>query len=92
MNVPPGPPLGAGDACFQEMVTSLDEETLVLFTDGLVERRCRHPDEGMDLLFQAAAAPEHRDPDALVDHLLAELMTDDRGADDVAIVAVRRAR
>jgi hypothetical protein len=46
----------------------------------------------MDLLFQAAAAPEHRDPDALVNHLLAELMTDDRGADDVALLAVRRAK
>jgi PAS domain S-box-containing protein len=92
MNVRPGPPLGAGDACFEELATSLDEETLVLFTDGLVERRYRHPDEGMDLLFQAAGAREHRDPDALVDHLLAELMTDDRGADDVAILAVRRAK
>jgi PAS domain S-box-containing protein len=90
VKVSPGPPLGVDRARFPEEVTSIDEETLVLFTDGLVERRYRHLEEGLDLLYRTAATSDRRDPDQLVDRLLQVLMADHRGADDVAILAVRR--
>jgi serine phosphatase RsbU (regulator of sigma subunit) len=63
--------------------------TLLLYTDGLVERRLATFDDGLERL--AAAASAHREarlPD-LVDGLLAELL-DPAAPDDVALLAARR--
>lgn len=62
-------------------------DVVVLYTDGLVERRNRSLDEGFALLLEAAIdAPAN--PDRLVDKLLAELIGDDVRGDDVALLAV----
>ncbi len=89
VDVPPGPPLGVDRAQFPEKAASIGDETLVLFTDGLVERRFRHPDEGMDLLLRAATSTTHQDPNQLVDHILTQLVGNDQGTDDIAMLAVR---
>jgi serine phosphatase RsbU (regulator of sigma subunit) len=64
--------------------------TLVLYTDGLVERRGEALDRGMDRL--AAALVRHRDLDveALADHLLAEVPTRSALRDDIALIVLRR--
>ena len=62
--------------------------TLLLYTDGLVERRALAVDEGIDRLRATLAALAGRPLDELCDALLAELLPEDAD-DDVAVVAVR---
>jgi anti-anti-sigma factor len=73
-----------------EAVTRLAPgSVLLLYTDGLVERRGATLDAGLDRLAGAAAARRYAPLPHLVDGLLDELV-DDRGAgDDIAVVAVR---
>ncbi len=62
--------------------------SLVLYTDGLVERRGESLDEGLDRLVEVAAACEDRAPEAMASALLGGLAP--AGAiDDVAVVVVR---
>ncbi len=84
-----GPPLGTGAAGFGEHYAQLVPGTLLaLYTDGLVERRDRVIDVGIDRLAdalgQAADGPLAGLPDALV----AELVEDDVD-DDVALLVAR---
>ncbi|TFV53359.1 SpoIIE family protein phosphatase [Blastococcus sp. TF02A_35] len=65
-----------------------DHHTLLLFTDGLVERRDIDLDEGTSRLREALGDLGDRPLEDLLDEVLARLVPD-AGADDVAIVAVR---
>jgi serine phosphatase RsbU (regulator of sigma subunit) len=62
--------------------------TVVLYTDGLVERRGRTLDEGFDLICEHLADLAERPLDDLCDELLERMV---RGVpqDDVALVALR---
>lgn len=88
MPVPVGPPLGTGLGGFEPVTHQLDpSETILLFTDGLVERRDEDIDQSLHRLvrlgFTAGADIEH-----IVDTVLARL--DARHAeDDVAVLAAR---
>ena len=63
-------------------------ETLLLFTDGLVERRGESITVGFERLREAlASAPD--DVDALCDHVLRETGAEGVNTDDVAMLAVR---
>jgi serine phosphatase RsbU (regulator of sigma subunit) len=74
-----------------------EDELLVLFTDGLVERRGEDLDAGMGRLRDAAASAigshDARDLDLeqLVDEVLS-VMVPDGGRDDVALIVQRRRR
>lgn len=61
--------------------------TLVLFTDGLVERRGRSLDDGLQLLAEAASGAP-RDLEALCDALLDALLGESEQQDDIALLAV----
>lgn len=63
--------------------------TLVLYTDGLIERRDESIDAGLNRLLRAAEASGALPTGALCDHLIEELATIHDGLDDVAVVAVR---
>ncbi|MGY1700227.1 SpoIIE family protein phosphatase [Geodermatophilus sp. SYSU D00766] len=63
--------------------------TLVLYTDGLVERRGEDLDDGFRRLATATTARRYAALPALVDGVLGELVDGDGGTDDVAVVAVR---
>jgi PAS domain S-box-containing protein len=65
---------------------------LVLYTDGLVERRDRDVEDGIDTLADLLRdlAPVTPDLEELCDRLLAG-MTDDKPEDDVALLVVRLA-
>ncbi len=65
-----------------------DGHTLLLVTDGLVERRGCDLDEGLARLLHALRDLGERPLDELLDTLL-ERLVPHAGADDVAIVAVR---
>jgi GAF domain-containing protein/anti-sigma regulatory factor (Ser/Thr protein kinase) len=61
--------------------------TVILFTDGLVERRDRPLDEGLDLLalaVEGATAP----PEELVDLVLERLIGEAARSDDVAVLVI----
>jgi serine phosphatase RsbU (regulator of sigma subunit) len=72
----------------QETVVLDRGATLVLYTDGLVERRGQSLDTGLALLREALHDLRGRDLDHLCDELLARLLPAD-ATDDVAILAVR---
>jgi serine phosphatase RsbU (regulator of sigma subunit) len=65
-----------------------DGETLVLYTDGLIERRGESIDDGLERLAEtAASAPDN--PHDLADHLLRQLLPGSGGEDDIALMTVR---
>ena len=86
-----GPPLGAvADPGYNEASGVLAPgSTLLMYTDGLVERRDMWLDEGIARLTIEAEASTGLDPDALVDRLLSVLVPKGGGEDDVALLAVR---
>ncbi len=63
--------------------------TLLLYTDGLAERRGESLDDGLERLAAAATARRSDSLRALVDGVLGDLVDGSGGTDDVAIVAVR---
>jgi PAS domain S-box-containing protein len=62
--------------------------TVLLYTDGLIERRGGHLDDGLDQLLECVARP-FASPDALCDRLLDEMSAEHRD-DDVALLALTR--
>ena len=74
-----GLPLGAGaDTAYAQDVVELPVGTvLLLYTDGLVERRGRPIDDGLDEL-RRAALDGPREPEQLVEHILERLVGDGR--------------
>jgi serine phosphatase RsbU (regulator of sigma subunit) len=77
------------DAARRESQVTLEWQTVVLlYTDGLVERRDSDLDHGLARLQATLADLAGRDLDELCDELLARMLPDDPD-DDVALVAVR---
>lgn len=73
-----------------EATEHLDEgDMLVLYTDGLVERRGESIDVGLERL-QNAAQGRPAAAATLVDHLCEALLVDEGHDDDVCIIALRR--
>ena len=62
--------------------------TILLYTDGLVERHGVPLDEGLGLLAESAASVDD-DPEELVDGVLAALIGDNERPDDIAVLAIR---
>jgi PAS domain S-box-containing protein len=62
--------------------------TIVLFTDGLVERRTEALEDGLARLARAAGSRVHLPVERLCDELLDELVGEDHN-DDIALVAMR---
>lgn len=70
-------------------VTIAPGTSVLLYTDGLVERRGEVIDDGLERLAVAAAAHRHADPDTLADGVVADALGDTPPRDDVALVVVR---
>lgn len=87
-----GPPLGTGAPLFTEARADLvPDSRIVLYTDGLVERRDRVIDDGIDQLAAALAGVEENAAiDALPDTLVHALVPD--GSDDDVALLVARVR
>ena len=89
LTAPVGPPLGIGwlGPRSDGVAVLPEDSTLLLFTDGLFERRGEPLDEGRERVRQVLAASVGRPLEELCDRML-ELV--DQGAeDDVAVLAVR---
>lgn len=85
-----GPPLGTlPGIAHDEAVEQLGgDEVLLLFSDGLVERRGEVIDHGLDRLGRAARAVYGASVQEVADHLLAELLAD--GAEDDVVLVVKQ--
>jgi PAS domain S-box-containing protein len=90
-DVKPGPPIGLSEADSPVAEFTLDRgQTVLLYTDGLVERRSVPITESLQELLRAVgSAPT--EPTALVAHVLSVLLPGGTHDDDVAVLAVRRA-
>ncbi|MEA2296242.1 MAG: hypothetical protein QOE86_3881 [Solirubrobacteraceae bacterium] len=84
------PPLGLASAHAARAVDDRldDGEALVLFTDGLVERRDSELPDRLEELARAAAGDGS--PEALLNRLVAAMDVAEKRGDDVALVAVER--
>ena len=88
ISIPPGAPLGVGGVPFESVEFTLPEDSiLALYTDGLVERRGRDLDEGIDLLRQALAG-RGRSLEEECDAVLSALLPSG-GEDDVALIMAK---
>lgn len=90
IGMPVGPPLGVGPATYDSMTFDLSLGTsLLLYTDGLIERRTEDIDIGMDRLAETAHPLAHEPLALLLTEILAALRDDD-ASDDIAMLALRR--
>ncbi len=84
---PAGILLGAGRRGYEAMTVRLEPDDIVLlYSDGLVERRNRSLDEGLSMLARAAAG--NSDPERLIAAVLDALSPAD-SEDDTCLVALR---
>ncbi|GAA1592649.1 ATP-binding SpoIIE family protein phosphatase [Actinoplanes couchii] len=89
VKVPPGAPLGLGGR-WQTGTLRLERgDTILMFSDGVVERRGRALNEGLDALVAAAAASPSGDPRNMCS--LATAAVAGTTDDDVAVLAVEHA-
>jgi serine phosphatase RsbU (regulator of sigma subunit) len=84
-----GPPLGLFTGRYPEVETALAEgDLVVLFTDGVVERRGEALDVGLERLRQVALVGATRAVDDLADEIVRELCQ--QHEDDCSIFVLRR--
>ncbi|MFG2550622.1 PP2C family protein-serine/threonine phosphatase [Streptomyces sp. NPDC048581] len=73
----------------QATTTYDDGATLVLYTDGLIERRREDIDTGLTRLSDALVRHRTADPERLADAVLLELLPPGGATDDTALIIVR---
>ncbi len=88
LDVEPGPPLGTFAFPYDEVVVDVRPgDTLVLYTDGLVENRYESLDVGLERL-RSALADVQLPPEEVCDHVLERLGRGGGGDDDVALLVL----
>ncbi|ELS51480.1 PP2C family protein-serine/threonine phosphatase [Streptomyces viridochromogenes] len=73
----------------QAVTTFMDGATLVLYTDGLIERRREDIDTGLSRLADSLSRHRTADPERLADAVLLELLPPGGATDDTALIVVR---
>ncbi|MFE7270976.1 PP2C family protein-serine/threonine phosphatase [Streptomyces sp. NPDC057623] len=73
----------------QAVTTYTSGATLVLYTDGLIERRREDIDTGLGRLAEALVRHRTSDPERLADAVLLELLPPGGATDDTALIIVR---
>ncbi|GAA1522906.1 hypothetical protein GCM10009827_044080 [Dactylosporangium maewongense] len=87
---PVGPPLGTADFPYTEQVVAVPPgEALLLYTDGLIERRDRNIEDRLADL-QARIALHPRPTLAAIDDLVAGMVDPAHHEDDIAVLYVRQ--
>ncbi|MGI5499163.1 PP2C family protein-serine/threonine phosphatase [Lentzea sp. CA-135723] len=87
--VPVDPPVGFELATSGRRAADVDlppGSVVVLYTDGLVERRGEDLDAGLERLRHTVTATE---PEAVCARVMATMVGDQQAADDIALVAIR---
>ena len=85
-----GLPLGTGlRASYRQETLVLPAGTVVvLYTDGLIERRGQSIDEGLTALREAVSAAP-KDPERMLEHILEHVIGGREREDDIALLAAR---
>ncbi|MCL7424802.1 PP2C family protein-serine/threonine phosphatase [Streptomyces sp. YS415] len=86
------PPLGARPDHVPRVQASTpftEGSVLVLYTDGLIERRDEDIDVGLGRLAESLTRHRHADFEALADALLSDLLPPTGNTDDTALVVIR---
>jgi serine phosphatase RsbU (regulator of sigma subunit)/anti-sigma regulatory factor (Ser/Thr protein kinase) len=85
-----GVPLGTGSTApyTQDVIELAAGSVLILYTDGLVERRGQSIDVGLELL-RATALDGPRNPELLLEHILGRMVGTAERDDDIALLAAR---
>ncbi|GAB2730547.1 PP2C family protein-serine/threonine phosphatase [Streptomyces bullii] len=73
----------------QAVTTYTNGATLVLYTDGLIERRREDIDTGLARLADSLRRHRGQDPETLADAMLRELLPPGGATDDTALIVVR---
>jgi len=73
----------------QASTSFTDGATVVLYTDGLIERRGEDIDTGLDRLAASLVRNTKADPETLADAVLHELLPPSGATDDTALIIVR---
>ncbi|MGK3107679.1 SpoIIE family protein phosphatase [Streptomyces mordarskii] len=88
LGLPAGPLLGLGGLPFETSELELPEGShLVLYTDGLIEKRDRDIDTGLEMLRGALSHPGRTPEDACTAVL--DALLPDRPSDDIALIVAR---
>jgi hypothetical protein len=87
LDAPPDPPLGLGESYTLRTAPLSEGATIVLYTDGLIERRYESIADGMNRLLDACRSGP-ADAEALCDHLLEQLVGRRINEDDIAIAVI----
>jgi PAS domain S-box-containing protein len=88
--VAPGPPLGVQRCDYKDQEYRLDGGCLVMFTDGLVERRGTYLDDRLDQLEASLRSAPRTDPASVADFVIESMTADARRTDDIVVLAARR--
>lgn len=87
--VEPAPPLGLGRGPYPESTVVLDAgTTLLLYTDGLIDRPDLPIDEGIERLLETAEANADTEITRICDGVLSAMVHGD-ASDDIALLALR---
>jgi serine/threonine-protein kinase RsbW len=88
--VPPAPPLGVQRCRYKDHTFLLDDGCLVMFTDGLIERRGIHFDDRLAALEASLDDAPGDDPGVVADFVIDAMTSDGRSADDIVVLTARR--
>jgi PAS domain S-box-containing protein len=88
--VPPGPPLGVQHCHYKDHEFHLHQECLVMYTDGLVERRGSHLDERLAQLESSLRTSPSSEPGRVADFVIDAMTGDERSSDDIVVLTARR--
>ncbi len=88
--VPPGPPLGVQPCHYKNYDFELGDGCLVMFTDGLVERRGAHLDKRLELLEWSLRTSPSTEPRHIADYIIDAMTADERRSDDIAVLTARQ--
>jgi serine phosphatase RsbU (regulator of sigma subunit) len=78
------------EACYADAQTALEpDDLLVLYTDGLIERRDSDLDEGFAALARAAADLRGQSAETVCATLMDRLLPDQEHEDDVCLLVLR---
>jgi PAS domain S-box-containing protein len=88
--VPPGPPLGVQRCRYKDHKFNLEEGCLVMFTDGLVERRGSFLDDRLGKLESSLQAAPSNEPGVVADFVIEAMTSDERSSDDIVVLTARR--
>jgi serine phosphatase RsbU (regulator of sigma subunit)/anti-sigma regulatory factor (Ser/Thr protein kinase) len=86
----PGPPLGVPGERAVATARLGEDDALLAFTDGLLERRDRNLVEGEAALLQVLAEVESYEPRSICQHTIEEMLSDGALEDDCAMLALVR--